>query len=59
MKIGAYEQAIKDTVAGRMVPCDGQGTKGEEGTLKERDWKRFPGNLAQPNKTRSAAQWKK
>ena len=25
--IGAYEQAIKDTVSGRMVPCDEQRTK--------------------------------
>ncbi len=25
--IGSYEQAIKDTVPGRMVPCDEQSTK--------------------------------
>jgi len=56
MIIGSYEQGIKDTVAVRIVPCDDQGTKEEEGALEERNWKRFPGNLAQPNKTRSAAQ---
>ena len=41
MVIGIYGQAIKDTVPGRMVPCDEQGTKGESVFLTNQDCAMF------------------